>query len=79
MTVARIAGEIVSTPNWPDDVAFEGKRVGVIGTGSSGIQAIPVIAETAGHVTVFQRTPSFTVPARNAPLTSEAIASHKAR
>ena len=73
------AGEIVSTPNWPDDVAFEGKRVGVIGTGSSGIQAIPVIAEAAGHVTVFQRTPSFTVPARNAPLTSEAIASHKAR
>ncbi len=54
---------------WPHHpVVFSGKRVGVIGTGSSAIQAIPVIAETAGHLTVFQRTPNFSVPAVNAKL-----------
>ncbi|MFY0576599.1 hypothetical protein ACN28S_21680 [Cystobacter fuscus] len=47
---------------------FTGQRVGVIGTGSSGIQVIPIIAEQAAHLFVFQRTPSFSVPARNAPL-----------
>jgi cation diffusion facilitator CzcD-associated flavoprotein CzcO len=45
--------------------------VGVIGTGSTGIQAIPVIAETAGHLTVFQRTANYSIPAKNAPLTEE--------
>ena len=54
------------------------KRVGQIGTGSTGIQAAPVIAEQAGHLTVFQRTPNFTSPARNAPLTEEEIAEVKA-
>ena len=54
---------------WPHHpVDFSGKRIGVIGTGSSAIQAIPVIAETAGHLTVFQRTPNFSVPAVNASL-----------
>ncbi len=54
---------------WPHRaVDFGGKRVGVIGTGSSAIQAIPVIAERAGQLTVFQRTPNFSVPATNAPL-----------
>ncbi len=47
---------------------FSGKRVGVIGTGSSAIQAIPVIAEQAGHVTVFQRTPNYSIPSRNGPM-----------
>ncbi|MBM4382556.1 MAG: NAD(P)/FAD-dependent oxidoreductase [Deltaproteobacteria bacterium] len=57
---------------WPHhEVRYENKRVGVIGTGSSAIQAIPVIAETAGHLTVFQRTPNFSVPAVNAPLDPE--------
>ena len=50
---------------------FSGKRVGLIGTGSTGIQAAPVIAETAAHLTVFQRTANYSVPARNAPLTPE--------
>ena len=45
--------------------------MGIIGTGSSGIQAIPVIAETAEHLTVFQRTPNYTMPAYNKPLTEE--------
>ncbi len=54
---------------WPHHaVDFSGKRVGVIGTGSSAIQAIPVIARQAGQLTVFQRTPNFSVPAANAPL-----------
>lgn len=54
---------------WPHEgVDFSGRRVGVIGTGSSAIQAIPVIAKQAGHLTVFQRTPNFSVPAHNKPL-----------
>ena len=63
------AGEWYHTANWPHEaVDFRGKRVGVVGTGSSGVQAIPVIAETAGHLSVFQRTPQFSLPARNGAL-----------
>ncbi|MFD2470356.1 flavin-containing monooxygenase [Amycolatopsis silviterrae] len=73
------AGELYHTGAWPHDlVEFAGKRVGVIGTGSSGIQAIPVIAETAAHVTVFQRSPNYSIPARNRPLTPEYVAEIKA-
>ncbi|MEQ8860334.1 MAG: NAD(P)/FAD-dependent oxidoreductase [Pseudomonadales bacterium] len=62
-------GERYQASRWPHEpVNFRGRRVGVIGTGSSAIQAVPVIAETAGHLTVFQRTPNFSVPARNEPL-----------
>ncbi len=50
---------------------FTGKRVGLIGTGSTGIQATPVIAAAAAHLTVFQRTANYSVPARNGPLTAE--------
>ncbi len=65
-------GEWYHTGQWPhDDVDFTGKRVGQIGTGSTGIQAAPVIAETAGHFTVFQRTANYSVPAHNGPLTAE--------
>ena len=57
------------TGHWPHDaVNFAGLRVGVIGTGSSAIQSIPIIAEKAEHLYVFQRTPNYAVPARNAPL-----------
>ena len=63
-------GECYHTGRWPHDpVSFAGKRVGVIGTGSSGIQAIPEIAKTAAHVTVFQRTAQYALPARNRPMT----------
>jgi cation diffusion facilitator CzcD-associated flavoprotein CzcO len=66
------AGQWHHTGRWPHEgVDFAGKRVGVVGTGSTGIQAIPVIAESAAHLTVFQRTPNFSVPARNAPMTPE--------
>jgi cation diffusion facilitator CzcD-associated flavoprotein CzcO len=59
-------GESYHTGSWPHEgVDFAGKRVGVIGTGSSGVQSIPVIAEQAEHLTVFQRTPQYMVPARH--------------
>lgn len=65
-------GQWYHTGQWPHDgVDFRGKRVAQIGTGSTGIQAAPVIAETAAHLTVFQRTANYSVPARNAPLTPE--------
>jgi cation diffusion facilitator CzcD-associated flavoprotein CzcO len=60
------------TGQWPHDgVDFSGKRVGMIGTGSTGIQAAPVIAAQADHLTVFQRTANYSVPARNVPLTQD--------
>src|SRR5213076_1094979 len=60
----RVKGAVYFTGRWPHDgVNLAGKRVAVIGTGSSGIQAIPLIAEQAAHLTVFQRTPSFALPA----------------
>ncbi len=60
------AGECFHTGRWPQaGVGFAGKRVGIIGTGSSGIQAIPIIAREAEHLTVFQRTPQFTLPCGN--------------
>ena len=63
-------GKWYHTGQWPHEgVDFAGKRVGQIGTGSTGIQSAPVIAETATHLTVFQRTANYSVPARNAPLT----------
>ena len=72
-------GEWYHTGRWPHEgVDFTGKRVGLIGTGSTGIQATPVIAETAEHLFVFQRTPNYSVPARNQPLTEEELAEIKA-
>jgi cyclohexanone monooxygenase len=66
-------GKIYHTGQWPHEkVDFTGKRVGVIGTGSSAIQSVPLIAREANHLFVFQRTPNFSIPARNAPLTEEA-------
>ena len=65
----RLRGRLVPHRPWPHEgVDFTGKRVGVIGTGSSGIQSIPLIAEQAAHLYVFQRTPNFTLPAHNRPL-----------
>ncbi len=65
-------GKVYHTGNWPHEpIDFTGLRVGVIGTGSSGIQSVPVIAEQARHLTVFQRTANFSIPARNAALTAE--------
>ncbi|HEY1821852.1 MAG TPA: NAD(P)/FAD-dependent oxidoreductase [Trebonia sp.] len=62
-------GASYHTAHWPhESVDFTGLRVGLIGTGSSGVQSIPVIAEQAADLTVFQRTPAYSLPARNRPL-----------
>lgn len=75
----RFTGEIYHTAAWPHEtVDFTGKRVAVIGTGSSGIQSIPIIAEQAAQLYVFQRTPNYSVPAGNRPLTDEDRARVKA-
>jgi cyclohexanone monooxygenase len=65
-------GRWYHTGRWPHEgVDFTGQRVGVIGTGSSAIQSIPIIARQAAHLFVFQRTPNFSIPARNGPLDRE--------
>lgn len=72
-------GEILHTARWPHDGRdLTGKRVGIIGTGSSGMQMTPVVAREAAHLTVFQRTPNFSVPAANAPLDDTTDAEVKA-
>jgi cation diffusion facilitator CzcD-associated flavoprotein CzcO len=68
----KFKGQWHHTGRWPQEgVDFTGKRVGLIGTGSTGIQTTPVIAEQALHLTVFQRTANYSVPARNGKLTAE--------
>jgi len=70
--IETFAGRTFHTGEWPHQaVDFTGRRVAVIGTGSSAIQAIPVIAKEAAGVTVFQRTPNYSIPSRNGPMTSE--------
>ena len=72
-------GTIVQTSMWPEDgIELEGKRIGVIGTGSSGVQTIPELARVAKHLTVFQRTAAFTWPSQNKPLTDDEQATIKA-
>ena len=70
--VKDFKGEVYFTGRWPhQDVKLAGKRVAVIGTGSSAIQSIPLIAEQAAHLTVFQRTPNFALPAHNGPVPAD--------
>ena len=77
--IDSFAGAIVQTSLWPEEgVELEGKRIGIVGTGSSGVQAIPELAKVAGHLTVFQRTATFTWPSQNKPLTAEEQAAVKA-
>ena len=72
-------GKMYHSADWPTEgVDFSGMRVGLIGTGSSGVQMVPLIAEQAQHLTVFQRTASYSVPAFNEPITPEALAAAKA-
>jgi cyclohexanone monooxygenase len=82
------AGTVVHTASWPDGGAgavdaadrevINGKRVGVIGTGSSATQLIPLVAERAARLTVFQRTPNFVMPAQNHPLDAAVVDEWKA-
>jgi cation diffusion facilitator CzcD-associated flavoprotein CzcO len=70
--VADFEGESFHTARWPrEPVDFTGKRVGVIGTGSTGVQVIPEVAKECAHLTVFQRTPNYCVPLRNSPIDPE--------
>jgi len=71
-------GELLVTSEWPHrEVSFAGKRVAVMGTGSTGIQVIPIVAEQADELFVLQRTPSFSLPARNKPLDPKRVAEIK--
>ena len=76
--LADFRGLVLRTARWPaDDPDLSASRVGCIGTGSSGIQCIPLLAAWSQHLHVFQRTPNFSVPARNAPVPPEADRSLK--
>ena len=67
-------GEIYQTSLWPKEpVDFTGKRVGIIGSGSSAIQSAPLISQDAAHVYLYQRTPNFVVPSQNRPLSDEDV------
>jgi cation diffusion facilitator CzcD-associated flavoprotein CzcO len=77
--VASFEGELYHTGAWPRHHDFTGKRVGVIGTGSTGIQLITALAPQVGHLTVFQRSPQYSVPSGDGPLTAEAVEALKAR
>jgi cyclohexanone monooxygenase len=77
--VADFAGASYHTGQWPHEgVALDGLRVGVVGTGSSGIQSIPLIARDAAHLTVFQRSANYSIPAGNKPLSEADRAAQKA-
>jgi cyclohexanone monooxygenase len=74
------AGRTFHTGRWPKEtVDFTGRRVGVVGTGSSAIQSIPIIAQEAKHLTVFQRTPNYSSPAHNGPLPEDVVRAVKSR
>ncbi len=77
--VETFSGDVLHTGRWPrEPFTFTGKRVGVIGTGSSGVQAIPLIAKAAAELVVFQRTPAYTLPAVDGPLDPQLQAAIKA-
>lgn len=76
---AQFKGELYRSSRWPKGpVDLAGKRVGLVGTGSTGIQITPVVAEVARELHVFQRTPSFTLPMRNSSLSPDYVAQLKA-
>lgn len=75
--LATFKGEWHHSGDWPEGVTFAGKRVGVIGTGSTGTQIITAVAPQAGHLVAFQRSPQYTVPVGNGPVTKEYVADIK--
>jgi cation diffusion facilitator CzcD-associated flavoprotein CzcO len=77
--VETFRGQSCHTARWPHEpVEFEGKRVAVIGTGATGVQTIQEVAKTAGHLTVFQRTPNWCAPLHNSRIDAETMAQIKA-
>lgn len=76
--IDSFGGRVLHTAEWPHEpVDFTGRRVGVIGTGSSGIQLIPLVAQEAEHLHVFHRTPNYSLPAGNRPLAEQEVADRK--
>ncbi|TDC98390.1 NAD(P)/FAD-dependent oxidoreductase [Actinomadura sp. 7K507] len=71
-------GRMVHTATWPADLRIDGKRVGIVGTGSTGTQFICAASKTAGHLTVFQRTAQYCVPNGNRPISAEERAEYRA-
>ncbi len=77
--VDSFQGQSCHTARWPhESVSFEGKRVAVIGTGATGVQTIQEVAKTAGHLTVFQRTPNWCAPLHNGKIDAAEMAQIKA-
>ncbi|MBX9639004.1 MAG: NAD(P)/FAD-dependent oxidoreductase [Mycobacteriaceae bacterium] len=72
--LAEFGGTLMHTAQWDHSLDLAGKRVGVIGTGASGVQVIPEVAKVAGHLTVFQRTPPWMVPKEDRPYTATELA-----
>ena len=72
--LADFTGPVLHTSRWDDAIALAGKRVAVIGTGASGVQVIPELAEVADRVTVFQRTPPWMVPKDDRHFSAEELA-----
>ncbi|GAA1098796.1 flavin-containing monooxygenase [Tsukamurella spumae] len=66
--IEDFAGTIVHSAQWDDDLSLDGRRIGVIGTGATGVQLVPELAKVAGHLTVFQRTPIWVVPKVDFPV-----------
>ncbi len=75
--IDSFAGDLIHTGAWPDEHEFRGKRVGVIGNGSTGQQVISAVAPEAEHLTVFVRTPQYSVPAGDRPMSPEEVAAIK--
>lgn len=77
--IEDFAGPVYYTAAWPDEEPdFSGKHVGLVGTGSSGIQAAPILAKSAASLTVFQRSPNYSVPMPNRPWTDDDVQRIKA-
>lgn len=72
-------GRLVHTAQWPDDLSIKGKRVGVVGTGSTGTQFIVAAAKEVSHLTVFQRSPQYSVPSGNGPVEPGEVEGYKKR
>jgi cyclohexanone monooxygenase len=75
--IDSFGGEIFHSGAWPEGVELAGKRVAVVGTGSTGLQIITAIAPKVAHLTVFQRSPQYSVPVGNFPVTPESVAAVK--
>ncbi|ABE47414.1 flavin-containing monooxygenase [Polaromonas sp. JS666] len=75
--IETFQGAQYHTGAWPEGVDFKGKRVGVIGTGSTGLQVITALAPQASHLTVFQRSPQYSVPVGNGPVSPDYVKSVK--